>query len=145
MVNGLRNMKNLREVEKVVKKGKNKQLQDHFEETGRDTRKNMADLPNLSVNIFSMTRALTKGFNLTPQKESLILKKNTIIMKLEEHLYHGNGDGYILATGIYAIPDDYRETKSEGKKTERKNTMKLEGMIPTIETTPIKHDTEGKI
>ena len=41
---------------------------------------NTAYIPDLSVNIFSVTRALTKGFNVKSDKESLVLKKNTTIL-----------------------------------------------------------------
>ena len=59
-------------------------------------------IPDFSVNIFSVPRALTKGFNMTSEKEILVLKKNTTILKFEESIDHGNGDGYILAVQLYA-------------------------------------------
>ena len=57
----------------------------------------IAYIPDLSVNVFIMTRALTKGFNITPEKESLVLNKNGTIMKYEDIVDHGNGADYQLA------------------------------------------------
>ena len=42
-----------------------------------------AYIADLGVNFFSMERALTKGFKVTPDKESLALKKNTTILKFK--------------------------------------------------------------
>ena len=64
-----------------------------------------AYIPDISVNIFSVTRALTKIFNVMSEKESLVLKKNATILKFEERLDHGNGGGYILAARLYASPN----------------------------------------
>ena len=61
-----------------------------------------AYIPYLSVNIFSVTRATTKGFNVTSEKETLILMKYTITLKFEERLYHWNGDGYPLVKRLYS-------------------------------------------
>ena len=57
-------------------------------------------IPYLSVNIFSVTCALTKEFNVTSDKEILVLKKNATILKFEESLDYGNGGGYLLPTRI---------------------------------------------
>ena len=57
-----------------------------------------AYIPGLSVNILSMTRGLTKGSNMTSEKESIVIKKNATILKFEVWIHHGNGDGYLLAT-----------------------------------------------
>ena len=39
--------------------------------------------PDLSVSIFSVTRALTKGLTVMTEKERHILKKNATILKFE--------------------------------------------------------------
>ena len=52
---------------------------------------------------------MTKGFIVTPGKESLVPKKNTIILKFEERLDHGNFDGYLLDARLYTIPNDSRK------------------------------------
>ena len=57
---------------------------------------NTAYIPDLGVNIFGVTHALTKGFYVTSEKESQVLKKNTTILKFEERLDHRNGNGCIL-------------------------------------------------
>ena len=66
-----------------------------------------------------MMFALTKGFNVTPEKESLVLKKNATIRKFEECLYHGNGDGYLLAARLYASPYE------AGKRTRKGRSRKV--------------------
>ena len=45
-----------------------------------------------------------------------VLKKNATILQFEERLGHGNGDGNILATKLYVIPNDAGKTYLEGKK-----------------------------
>ena len=66
-------------------------------------------IPDLSVNIFSVTRALTNGFNLTSEKESLAFKKIPTVLKLEERLDYGNGNSCLLAARIYASPNGARK------------------------------------
>ena len=87
-----------------------------------------ANIPDLSVNIFSMTRALTKRFNMTLEKESLVLKKNATILKFEDRLDHGNSDSYQLEMRLYTIPKDAGKMDKELKKPEGKTAVKLEGM-----------------
>ena len=91
-----------------------------------------------------MTRALTKGLNVTIEKESIVLKKNATTLKFEGRLYHGNGDGYLLDARIYASPNDARKMYLEGKKPEGKNLTKAEGTEATTENTPIKRETIGQ-
>ena len=59
-----------------------------------------AYIPDLSVKIFSVTCAFTKGFNMTSEKEILVLQKNATTLKFEKRLDHGNGDGYLLAVRL---------------------------------------------
>ena len=68
-----------------------------------------AYIPDLGVNIFSLTRALTKGFNVTSEKEILVLKKNATTLKLEERLDYGNSEGYLLAARLHTSPHDARK------------------------------------
>ena len=74
-------------------------------------------IPDISVNIFRVTHALAKGFNLKLERESLILKKNSTILKSEERLDHGNGDDCLLAMRIYTSPDDTGKTDTEPRNT----------------------------
>ena len=89
------------------------------------TRTETSYIPDLSVNIFSMTHALTKGFNMTSEKESLILKKNATILKFEDHLYHGNEDISLLDTRVYASPKHFGKMLLEGNNLEGKTTTNL--------------------
>ena len=102
---------------------------------------NTAYIPDLSVNIFSVMCALTKGFNVKSDKESLVLKKNTTILKFEERLDHGNGGGYILAARLYTSPNGSRKTYNEGNNPEGKTTTNLEGTTSTKSNATIKRKT----
>ena len=156
MVNSLKNTTNLREVKTVVKTGINKTmtgllrgdwkgLQKRDRKFYLVTSTDTAYIPYLSVNIFSMTRALTKGFNVMSEKENFELKKNATILKFEERLYNGNGNGYILAARVYTSPNGARKTHTEGNNPEGKTVTKVEGMASTTENTAIKRDTAGEI
>ena len=46
---------------------------------------------DLILNIFNVTHALTTGFNVMQEQESLVLQINETIMKIEKYLDHGNG------------------------------------------------------
>ena len=99
---------------------------------------------DLSVNIFSLTHALTKVFNVTPQKEIIVLKKNAAILKFEERLDHENFGSYLLATRFYASPNDTIKTHSEGKNMEGKTLMKAEGTAENTTNTSIKHKKQAR-
>ena len=69
-------MKNLREVKRVVRRGNKKSITGSLRGDWKGYQKrdgkfysvmctDTAYIPDLSINIFSMTRALTKGFNVT--------------------------------------------------------------------------------
>ena len=60
----------------------------------------------LSVNVFSPTCVLNKGFNVMSEKESIVLKKITNILKFEERLDHGNGGGDLIAARLYVSLND---------------------------------------
>ena len=124
MVNSLNNMTKIRELKTLVNTGKKKTMTGQLQEDWKGYHKRdskvypqkctyTAYISDLSVNIFSVTCALTKGLNVTLERKSLVLNKNLTILKFEEHLYHGNGDIYILEARLYAIPNDYRKTHSE--------------------------------
>ena len=83
---------------------------------------------------------LSKGFKMTPENEKLILKKNAAILKLEECLNHGNGDGCLQVVRLYSSPNDARKMDKEGKNPEGKTTAKMEGMASTTTTATIKRD-----
>ena len=81
-------------------------------------------IKTLSLNIFSVTRALAKGSNTIPEKESFVIKENAIILKFEERQDHGNVYVYLMTTRIYTSWNYLR-----------KNTQKwriCKGMIPII-------------
>ena len=82
---------------------------------------------DLSVIIFSATRALTKGFNVTSEKESLVLNKNATVLKFIEILYNGNSDGYLLAARLYSIPNDAEKYTREGGIHKGKKSWRWKG------------------
>ena len=63
-------------------------------------------------------REITKGYNRTPEKESLILKNNKTILKFEEQLDHEDKDDYIFTARIYTRPYDAKSAYLEGKNLE---------------------------
>ena len=65
-----------------------------------------AYIPDLSVYIFSVTRTLIKGFKEALKNKELIPKKNATILKFEEHLYHGNDNGYIMYARLNKSPNN---------------------------------------
>ena len=81
---------------------------------------------------------------MASDKESLLLKKNTTILKFEKQLDHRNGGGYLLATRLYTSPRDTAKTDKEGKKPEGKTTAKLEVTTRTIANATIKRKTRSK-
>ena len=112
MVISLKNMANLREVKTVVKIGNKKTTTSSLWGDWKGYQKrygkvypvkctDTAYIPGLMVNIYSMTRALTKGFNVMPEKVNIVLKKDTTNLKFEVLLDHGNGDGYLLDARLY--------------------------------------------
>ena len=98
---------------------------------------------DFSVNIFSVTCALTKVFNVKSEKYIIVLKINATTLKFEERLDYGNGKCYMLAEGIYANPNYNGETHLEGKKSKGKIPTKPLGMIATISNTAINHNMKG--
>ena len=103
-----------------------------------------AYIPDLSVNIFNVTHALTQGFNLMSDKESLVLKKNATIVKFEGRLDNGNSSGYLFAMRLYTSPSGATKTNKEGKKPEGETTANMEGTTRTTYTAKIKHKTRGE-
>ena len=142
-------MINLIEVKTVVNTGNNKTMmgllwgywKGYQKRDGKFyqvTCTNTAYIPDLSVNIFSVTRALNKGFNVKSDKESLVLNKNTTILKFEDRLDHVNGGGYLLTARLYTSPNDSRKTYKEGKSLDGKTTANLEVKTRTKANATIK-------
>ena len=104
-------MTKLREVKTLVNKGNKKTMIGSLHGNWKGCQKRdgklyqvtctgTANILYLSVNISSITCMLTKVFNVTSDKESLVLKKNVTTLKFEECLDHENGGGYLLVTRI---------------------------------------------
>ena len=80
-----------------------------------------------------------------PEKVNIVLKKDTTILKFEDLLDHGNGDGYLLDARLYWSLNDTGKTHSEGKSPGEKIIIKAEGMTVTKSNTEIKCETTGNI
>ena len=48
-------------------------------------------IPGLHENLFSVTRALQKGFKVTPEGEDLIIKKNTTKICFDKKMANNDG------------------------------------------------------
>ena len=99
---------------------------------------------SLKCKFFSVTCALTKVFDVTSLKESVVLKKSATILKLKERLYHGNGGSYLLAARIYISSNGSGNTDKEGNNQEEVNNANLGGTTRTTVTTTIKCKTRGE-
>ena len=64
---------------------------------------------------------------MTSEKESLVLKKNATILKFEERLDHGNGNGYLLSARIYASLNDAGKITHKGRIQEGKISQRWKG------------------
>ena len=73
-----------------------------------------------------------------------VVMKNTTILKLEVKIYHGNGDRYMLAAGIYTSPNDSRKTDLEGNIPKGNTPTKSEEVESTTSNTEIKFEATGK-
>ena len=124
-INSLKFMTNLQELKMVVKTGNKKTMMVSLRDGWKGYQKidgkfylvtftDTAYIPYLSVNVFRMNRSLTKGSNMKSEKEILSLKKNATILKFEERLDHGNCDGCLLVTRLYAIPNDSGKLTRKG-------------------------------
>ena len=119
-------MTKLREVKTLVNKGNKKTMIGSLHGNWKGCQKRdgklyqvtctgTANILYLSVNISSITCMLTKVFNVTSDKESVVLRKNTTILKLKKRLDHGNGGGDILAMRLYTSQNGAEKTDKEGK------------------------------
>ena len=69
----------------------------------RLTLSNTDIIPGLHANIFSLTQALQKGFQVTSEGNTLILKKNSTNICFGEKMANNSGKGFILTTKFYKI------------------------------------------
>ena len=78
------------------------------------------------------------------KKEIIILKKNTTILKSEEHLDHGNGNCYLLYMRLLKIPNDAWKQTPKGKNTEESVPTNPKGAEETTTNPEIKCKATGK-
>ena len=58
-------------------------------------------IPGIHKNIFSMDRALQKGFQVTSQGDTLILKKNSTDIHFDKKMAKRSGKGFLPTTNFY--------------------------------------------
>ena len=81
---------------------------------------NTAVIPGLHANLFSVIQALQKGFQMTPESDTLIPRKNSIEIRFDGKMANKYGEGLLLTTKFYKIANnvdilDPGKQKPEGK------------------------------
>ena len=67
---------------------------------------NMVVIPCLHPNLFNVAWALQKGFQLTSEGETLILKKISTVIVFDKKVANKSGKGFLLTTKFYKIAYD---------------------------------------
>ena len=62
---------------------------------------NMAVIPGLHVNLFSVTQTLKKGLQVTSENETLILKKKSTKIRFDKKMKNKSREGFLLTTKLY--------------------------------------------
>ena len=118
LVNSIKNITNIQEVKDIANTRNKKTMTGYIlfdweRYHKRDgilysmTCNNKLHMMDLSVTISSVTHVIIRGLKITPEKEIIELNKNTNTLLFEDQKYHGNGDGYLLSTRLYATPQNY--------------------------------------
>ena len=102
-------------------------------------------IPYLSLKIFNVTHAITIVFNVTSEKEIIIIKKNNTTLKSKDRLGHCKGGGYIYETRLYTSLKYTIKTYFKGEKPEGNISTKLEGVAATTENSEIKIGETGEM
>ena len=66
----------------------------------------MAIISGLHTNIFRVTRALQKSYQLTSEGEILIIKKNSTEICFDEKMENKSGRGFLPTTKFYKISNN---------------------------------------
>ena len=107
---------------------------------------NTSVIPGIHTNIFIVTRALKKVFQVTLEYETLILKKKTTDICFDEKMANNCGEGFILTTKFYKSANDAAILTPNKQKLEGKAAVHLEGnTAKNQENTTTKQPTTRKI
>ena len=82
---------------------------------------------------------------MTSEKGSLLLQKNTTILKFQYGLDHGNDDGCLLVTRNYASPTNSRKMHLGRRKPENKTPTNPDRTTKTRANTAIKLEMTSNI
>ena len=75
-----------------------------------------------------MTRVLTKGFNVTPEREIIILRNTQPSLNSKSA---STGDSYLFSARLYTSSNNTGKTHLDGKKLEEKMPTNLDGARAT--------------
>ena len=139
MVNSEDNMTNLKDIKTKVTVGDHKTLtvkkrgdwhgcQKRNRKLHHLTLTNTAVIPGLHANLFSVTRALQKGFQLTSDGKTLILKKNSTKIRFDEKMANTAGEGFLFTTKFYKSANDAADLAPEKRNPEGNSAIQPEGM-----------------
>ena len=80
----------------------------------------MTIIPGLHANIFSVTRALQKGFQVKSKGETLIFKKKSTNICFEKKISNNSGKGFLLTIKLYKSKNNAAIPPPENKNPEGK-------------------------
>ena len=87
----------------------------------------MAVITGLHVNIFCMTQAQQKGFQVTSEGETPTLNKNPITIRFNKKMENNSGKIFLRTTKFYKIANNADPFPSKMQKLEGKSTVQQEG------------------
>ena len=93
---------------------------------------------------FTVMHVMRKIFNMMSDQEILKFKKSATTLIFEELLDHGNCDGYLLDSRLYASLCSNRKLDLERTSLESMVHKKLEETMKNIGNAGIKHEAKDK-
>ena len=88
---------------------------------------NIYVIPGLNENLFSVIQALQKGFQLTSEVETLILKKKSTKIHFDEKMANSGGEGILLTTNLYVSVCTHDLLDPKKRNPEGKAAVQPEG------------------
>ena len=88
----------------------------------------MSTIIDVHPNIFSVTRELQKGYQVTSEGDTLILKKNPTEVRFDGKMTNKYGKGFLPTTNLYKIANEASILDPEKRNPEGKADVQLDGM-----------------
>ena len=88
---------------------------------------NMSAIPFLNENLFSMTLSLQKGFQMTSEGETQILKKNSTKIRFYEKMANKAREIFLLTTNFYKSANNAPILVPENRNPEGEVAIQPEG------------------